>query len=166
MGNLGRKKKIPPSVKQEFGDVQGHDTQDGSDVIISQPASDKRKNRLKRIATILAIVLAIPGSYLAYLNIREKNKENLVPETAQYYGVVRFEDGTPVPNATIRIESSSQSGEVLGIGQTKSNGQFNFIVKANPEAAVWVTITKDGIVGFAEMQVLAGNKSLTFKRGP
>ncbi len=166
MGKPGKKKKSSQSAKKEIGDITTRDTQDGSDVIISQPAGDKRKNGLKRIATILVIVLAIPGSYLAYLNIREKNKENLVPETAQYYGVVRFEDGNPVPNATIRIESSSQSGEVLGVGQTKSNGQFNFIVKANPEAAVWVTITKDGIVGFAEMQVLAGNKSLTFKRGP
>ena len=157
MGNLGKKKKSTQSAKNQVGDVQGPN---------KQPADDKQKNRLKLILACSALILAIPGSYLAYMNIIEKSRENIEPETAQYYGVVRFEDGTPVPNATIRIESSSQSGEVLGIGQTKSNGQFNFIVKANPEAAVWVTITKDGIVGFAEMQVLAGNKSLTFKRGP
>ena len=78
MGKPGKKKKSSQSAKKEIGDITTRDTQDGSDVIISQPASDKRKNRLKRIATILAIVLAIPGSYLAYLNIREKNKEKLV----------------------------------------------------------------------------------------
>ena len=119
-----------------------------------------------RIKGCLWIVVTLVSITVGITEIIGFCRDSAPRKTSRFYGVVYYEDGKPVAGATVEVRPSSDSRELLGSGRTEPNGQFSFVVKAEPETAVWVTVKRKGHNGFADMQVLAGNKRLTFKAPP
>lgn len=161
-----RKKEAPVAVQQTVSGVGGQVIQAGRDVIIKHgPAEEGNADRWsKNLKTWLGIIGTAVTIIATVLGLLRKDAEE-TPQAARFYGIVKYEDtGEPVPNATIRISASEQSPESLGAGQSAANGEFNFLVKASPETVVWVTVDKDGNTGFANMQILATNTIIPFRR--
>lgn len=126
----------------------------------------KTSGLVQRIKVWVSIIAAFVAIILGVPKIIELCRDSAPRKTSRFYGVVYYEDGKPVAGATVEVRPSSDSRELLGSGRTEPNGQFSFVVKAEPETAVWVTVKRKGHNGFADMQVLAGNKRLTFKAPP
>jgi hypothetical protein len=165
-GKKRKKPDAPPEVQQKAEKVGGPVYQAGRDVHITAPAGDDKKDPVKRIHLWLGIVVAIIVIVTGVFDIFGIFPDRTQPESARYYGLLLDEDGQPVANATISIRSEQESGQLLGKGETKRNGEFSVAVKAKPESTAWVVITKDGMVGFEGMQVLAGSNRPSFRRQP
>jgi hypothetical protein len=127
---------------------------------------ESSKDRIgKKLSLWLGIVAAAITIITAILGLPKLWEENGPPPAARFFGKVHYE-GTndPVRDATLRVQASEKSDELLGMDKTDSNGWFNFAVKASPEAPVWVVVSKDGHKGYAGTQTLAGNAKIPFRR--
>jgi len=154
------KSETPQSQTQTASNTGGQVIQAGRDVIISQPKSESkdRKGFGKRIARWLGIFAAVFGIIISVWQVWQDNGSSL---GARYYGVVEDDSGRGVADATIEIKDASNSTNILGIGQTHSNGEFSILIKAKPGSTVWVKVSKAGYKEIAGMKSLGGNDKVT-----
>ena len=77
------------------------------------------------------------------------------------------ENGKPVGNAEIVIYDKTGDEVNIGSGKTDSNGDFGFDVKAKPEDAAYIVVTKDGHIGFKGHKILMNPEPIPYssKRG-
>lgn len=85
------------------------------------------------------------------------------PESSRFYGVVEDENGKLIADAEIIITVKEGESDRLGYGRTKLDGEFDLVVKAKPQTTLWVTVIKDGVIGFQNYLPILGNQEIIFK---
>lgn len=127
----------------------------------AQVPAEKKIIRVHRILEITAAIIAIITFILTFPMLV---KECSAPESARFYGVVVDEAGKPVANAEIVVQEKEGEKTRLGFDKTQRNGEFSLPVKVKPEATIWVTVSKDGQIGFQGYKTLLGNATILFKK--
>jgi len=127
--------------------------------ILSQN-SDKK---LKKIALRLGIIGSILVIITFVCNLPQCIK-SVTPKSARLYGIVVNEAGQPIADAEITVTEKEGDKVRIGFDKTQSNGEFNFILKEKPKATVWVTVSKDGHIGYQNYYNLMGNARIVFRR--
>lgn len=127
----------------------------------AQVPAEKKIVSLHRILEITAAIIAIITFIFIFPTLV---KDCSTPESSMFYGVVVDEAGKPVANAEIVVQEKEGDKTRLGFDKTQSNGEFSLPVKAKPEATIWVTVSKDGQIGFQGYKTLLGNTTILFKK--
>ena len=127
--------------------------------IVSQN-SDKK---LKKIALRLTIFLTFLG-IITHVCDLPKYIKSFAPQSTRFLGFVIDETGQPVADAVITVTEIEGVKDRIGFNKTQPNGYFNFVVKEKPEATVWVTVSKDGHIGFQNYKSLMPNTKILFKK--
>ncbi len=123
-----------------------------------QPVRIRRLGNKARGALIGVIVLLwLPrvADILGFDVIRDET-----PKSSRFYGVVEDENGMPISGAEIIITEKEGELDRLGYGRTLPNGEFDLVVKAKPETTLWVTVIKDGIIGFQNYLPMLGSHAI------
>ncbi len=128
--------------------------------IIVSPKSEKKR---EKIAAWLGIFVLIIGIITFALDLPQKLKK-VAPQSTRFYGFVIDETGQPVGDAVITVTELEGDKDRIGFDKTKPNGYFNLVVKEKPEATVWVTVSKDGHIGFQNYKSLMSNTKILFKK--
>ncbi len=121
------------------------------------------ESKRDKIAKWLSIIVAITVIISFVFEFPQKLFKSISPESSRFYGIVKDEKGKPVTNAEIDVREKEGDKFRLGFGKTSSNGEFNISVKANPKATIWVTVTKNGEVGFKGYKNFLEHDPILFK---
>jgi len=162
---LKKEPEANKTTKQEAG-IEGVDSYlAGGDIDITRrEEAQKSGKRLEKVTKWLGIIVAITIIISFLFDLPKKIREALAPKSAMFYGVVIDETGQFVANAKIAIQEKEGDKVRIGFDKTRPNGEFSFVVKAKPEATIWVTVTKDGYIGFQGYKALLGNTTILFRR--
>ena len=84
-------------------------------------------------------------------------------ESSKFYGVIEDENGKLIFDAEIIITEKESETDRLGYGRTMSNGEFDLLVKAKPQTTLWVTVIRNGVIGFQNYLPMLGSHKIIFK---
>lgn len=85
------------------------------------------------------------------------------PESSRFYGVVEDENGKLISDVEIIITEKDGEFDRVGYGRTQPNGEFDLLVKAKPQTTLWVTVIRDGVIGFQNYLPMLGSHKIIFK---
>ena len=89
--------------------------------------------------------------------------EDEIPENSRFYGMVEDESGKLISDAEIIITEKDGEFDRLGYGRSEPNGEFDLLVKAKPQTTLWVTVIRDGVIGFQNYLPMLGSHKIIFK---
>jgi len=166
---MAKKSKKEPKVDKTTkrqAEVEGSDDYlSGRKIDITKPEEAPRsEKRLEKTTKWLGIIVAVTIIISFLFDLPRKIREALTPKSAIFYGIVIDETGQFVANAEVVVQEKEGDKVRIGFDKTRPNGEFSFVVKAKPEATIWVTVTKDGYIGFQGYKALLGNTTILFRR--
>lgn len=148
-------KAVKNISNQQVSNVKGNVYLAARDVIVTQPQTAE-KSWLQRWQVWAAVVTAAVGLIAGIPKIVDGYRQLFPPKTAVFTGSVRDTDGHPIAGAVLQIQGKR------GVDTTDSSGNFNFEVEASPGTQIWVTVSKDGRVGFDDYAWLTGSTPIPF----
>lgn len=126
----------------------------------------KPEKKLDKVQKLLGVIISITVIITFIFTFPKLIRDCSTEKSARFYGIVIDETAKPVADAEIEVQEKEGEKVRIGIDTTKPNGEFSFMVKADPKTAVWVTVTKDRHIGFQGYKILLGNTKIIFKREP
>jgi len=148
-------KAVKETIKKQITQVRGNVYQAGRDVIITRPQKEE-KSWLQRWQVWAAVVTAAVALIATIPKIVDEYGRFFPAKTAVFSGSVHDTDGRPLNGAVLRVQGKR------GEGTTDSTGNFHFEIKAGAGRQIWVTIKKDGRVGFDDYVWLSTSVAIPF----
>lgn len=138
---------------------EGSSYQAGRDIIIQQP--EKPETLRRKVAVWLGIFAAL-ATMLTFV-LTQTSGEDEVPDSAHLFGLVYDENSDPMDRAVIEVRRTEGDTTRIGHFTTQRDGAFDFGVQSKPGSTVWVTVTRNDTLGYANAVTLLGNTIINFE---
>jgi len=160
-----KKPDASKDIKQQAKVEGGNSYQAGGIIHISRIAEPKKtEKKVDKLQKWLAVIISFTVIITFIFGLPKMIEKFSTPESTRFYGIVIDETGQPVADAEIVIRGKEGDNFHLGSGKSSSTGEFNFSVKARPDATIWVTVVQNGHVGFKGYKNFLEHDPILFKR--